>query len=65
MQPATIIATWSAFVRKMKLSRAFTLIEPGPVVLITTCDGGKKNVMTISWTMVLDFSPMFAVTTGA
>jgi len=51
--------------RQMKLSRAFTLIEPGPVVLVTTCDGAKNNVMTISWTMVLDFTPMFAITTGA
>lgn len=51
--------------RPMKLSRAFTLIEPGPVVLVTTSDGGKNNVMTISWTMVVDFTPQFALTTGA
>jgi len=50
--------------RRLKLSRAFTLIEPGPVVLVTTCDGSKNNVMTISWTMVLDFTPVFAITTG-
>jgi flavin reductase (DIM6/NTAB) family NADH-FMN oxidoreductase RutF len=30
-----------------------------------TCDGNKNNIMTISWTMVLDFTPMFALTTGA
>ena len=51
--------------RQLKLSMAFTLIEPGPVVLVTTRDGHKNNVMTISWTMVLDFKPMFAITTGA
>lgn len=51
--------------RTMKLSRAFTLIEPGPVVLVTTCDGSTSNIMTISWTMVLDFTPLFAITTGA
>ena len=50
--------------RQLKLSRAFTLIEPGPVVLVTTCDGNKNNIMTISWTMVLDFTPVFAITTG-
>jgi flavin reductase (DIM6/NTAB) family NADH-FMN oxidoreductase RutF len=50
--------------RQLKLSRAFTLIEPGPVVLVTTRDGSKNNVMTISWTMVLDFTPVFAITTG-
>lgn len=51
--------------RQLKLSRAFTLIEPGPVVLVTTHDGDKSNVMTISWTMVLDFTPVLAITTGA
>ena len=50
--------------RKMRIDKAFTLIEPGPVVLVTTSDGNKNNVMTISWTMVLDFTPMFAITTG-
>jgi flavin reductase (DIM6/NTAB) family NADH-FMN oxidoreductase RutF len=51
--------------RELELSRAFTLIEPGPVVLVTTYDGSKNNVMTISWTMVLDFTSAFAITTGA
>lgn len=48
----------------LQLSKAFTLIEPGPVVLVTTHDGRKDNVMTITWTMVLDFSASFAITTG-
>ena len=47
------------------LRKAFTLLEPGPVVLITTNDGRRDNVMTISWTMVVDFTPKFALTTGA
>jgi flavin reductase (DIM6/NTAB) family NADH-FMN oxidoreductase RutF len=50
--------------RKLKLSKAFTLMESGPVVLVTTNDGRKDNIMTISWTMVLDFTPVFAITTG-
>jgi len=49
----------------MRLSSAFTLIEPGPEVPVTTFDGSKSNVMTISWTMVLDSTPVFAITTGA
>jgi len=49
----------------LKLSRAFTLIEPGPVVLVTTHDGHQPNIMTISWTMVVDFTPVFAITTGS
>lgn len=48
----------------LQLSKAFTLIEPGPVVLVTTSDGRADNVMTITWTMVMDFSPIFAITTG-
>jgi flavin reductase (DIM6/NTAB) family NADH-FMN oxidoreductase RutF len=51
--------------RNLKLSRAFTLMESGPVVLVTTNDGRKDNIMTISWTMVLAFTPVFAITTGA
>ena len=51
--------------KTMPISKAFTLIEPGPVVLITTNDGEKNNIMTISWTMVMDFSPRFAITTGS
>ncbi|OPY89703.1 MAG: Flavoredoxin [Syntrophus sp. PtaU1.Bin208] len=48
----------------MQISKAFTLIEPGPVVFVTTNDGTKNNIMTISWTMVVDFTPKFAITTG-
>ena len=50
--------------RRMQISKAFTLMESGPVVLVTTHDGGKNNIMTISWTMVVDFTPLFAITTG-
>jgi len=50
--------------RQLKLNRAFTLIESGPVVLVTTHEGKKNNIMTISWTMVVDFTPLFAITTG-
>ena len=50
--------------RQLELSKVFTLMESGPVVLVTTHDGKKNNVMTISWTMVVDFTPVFAITTG-
>jgi flavin reductase (DIM6/NTAB) family NADH-FMN oxidoreductase RutF len=50
--------------RKMQMEKAFTLIESGPVVLVTTQDGTKNNIMTISWTMVVDFTPVLAMTTG-
>ena len=51
--------------KRMKIGKAFTLLESGPVVLVTTNDGKKNNIMTISWTMVVDFTPRFALTTGA
>lgn len=50
--------------RRLKLGKAFTLLESGPVVLVTTHDGKKDNIMTISWTMVIDFTPVFAIATG-
>ncbi len=50
--------------KKMQINKAFTLLEPGPVVLVATCDGERNNIMTISWTMVMDFTPRFAITTG-
>ncbi len=48
----------------LKLGKAFTLMESGPVVLVTTHDAQKDNIMTISWTMVLDFASILAITTG-
>ncbi len=50
--------------RQLNLNKAFTLMESGPVVLVTTHDEGKDNIMTMSWTMVMDFTPIFAITTG-
>lgn len=46
------------------LNKVFMLIEPGPVLLVTTADGGRRNIMTISWSTVLDFTPVFALVTG-
>ncbi len=47
------------------LNKVFTLIEPGPVLLVTTASGRKKNIMTISWSMPMDFSPTIALLTGS
>ena len=44
---------------ELSLSKAFRLIEPGPVVLVTTAHHGKANIMTMSWHMVVDFTPQF------
>jgi flavin reductase (DIM6/NTAB) family NADH-FMN oxidoreductase RutF len=58
------IFTKRSNMKEMQISKAFTLMESGPVVLVTTSDGKKNNIMTISWTMVVDFTPIFAMTTG-
>jgi flavin reductase (DIM6/NTAB) family NADH-FMN oxidoreductase RutF len=51
--------------KKFPLNKAFTFLEPGPVILAATAGGdGRNNIMTLSWTMVLDFTPRFAFMTG-
>jgi flavin reductase (DIM6/NTAB) family NADH-FMN oxidoreductase RutF len=39
------------------LSRVYGLLEPGPVVLLTTQWKGRANVMTMSWHLMLEFEP--------
>jgi flavin reductase (DIM6/NTAB) family NADH-FMN oxidoreductase RutF len=39
------------------LAKVYTLLEPGPVVLLTTVRNGIPNVMTMSWHTMLDFEP--------
>jgi flavin reductase (DIM6/NTAB) family NADH-FMN oxidoreductase RutF len=43
--------------REFPLSKVYQLLEPGPVVLLTTASGGTANVMTMSWHMMVDFEP--------
>ena len=43
--------------RNIPLSKVYQLLEPGPVVLLTTARKGRANVMTMSWHMPLDFEP--------
>ncbi len=43
--------------RDLPLPRVFHLIEPGPVVLLTTANKGRANVMTMSWHMMMEFVP--------
>jgi flavin reductase (DIM6/NTAB) family NADH-FMN oxidoreductase RutF len=39
------------------LSKVYTWIEPGPVVMVTTAYGGRPNIMTLSWSTMIDFNP--------
>jgi flavin reductase (DIM6/NTAB) family NADH-FMN oxidoreductase RutF len=43
--------------RVLALSRAYTILEPGPVVLLTTARRGRANVMTMSWHTMMEFEP--------
>jgi flavin reductase (DIM6/NTAB) family NADH-FMN oxidoreductase RutF len=43
--------------RSFPLSRVYRLLEPGPVVLVTTAYRGKPNVMTMSWYTMMEFEP--------
>jgi flavin reductase (DIM6/NTAB) family NADH-FMN oxidoreductase RutF len=43
--------------KEIPLSKAYRLIEPGPVVLVTTANKGRANIMTMSWHMMMDFEP--------
>jgi flavin reductase (DIM6/NTAB) family NADH-FMN oxidoreductase RutF len=46
--------------RDLALSKVYQLLEPGPVVLLTTSQMGRDNVMTMSWHMMVDFTPPLA-----
>ena len=43
--------------RPFPLSKAYTLLEPGPVVLLTTKHRGRANVMAMSWHTMMEFEP--------
>jgi flavin reductase (DIM6/NTAB) family NADH-FMN oxidoreductase RutF len=43
--------------RSIPLDQIYRLIEPGPVVLVTTQERDKLNLMTMSWHMMVDFVP--------
>jgi flavin reductase (DIM6/NTAB) family NADH-FMN oxidoreductase RutF len=39
------------------LGEVYRLLEPGPVVLVTTLRGGRPNVMPMSWHLMMEFEP--------
>jgi flavin reductase (DIM6/NTAB) family NADH-FMN oxidoreductase RutF len=47
--------------KELALAKVYQLLEPGPVVLLTTSRKGRANVMTMSWHMMVEFeSPLVA-----
>jgi flavin reductase (DIM6/NTAB) family NADH-FMN oxidoreductase RutF len=43
--------------RDLPFAKVYQLLEPGPVVLLTTAHKGRANVMTMSWHMMVEFEP--------
>ncbi|KVW99477.1 flavin reductase [Thiobacillus denitrificans] len=43
--------------RAYPLAKVYGLLEPGPVVLVTTARKGQANIMTMSWHTMMEFEP--------
>ena len=43
--------------KALPLGKVYQLIEPGPVVMLTTAYRGRADIMTMSWHMMVDFEP--------
>jgi len=43
--------------QSLPLSEVYGLLEPGPVLLLTTSHLGRANVMMMSWQTMLEFEP--------
>lgn len=43
--------------RSLALSKVYGLLEPGPVVLVSTARKGQPNIMTMSWHTMMEFEP--------
>ena len=43
--------------KTLPLSNVYKLLEPGPVVLVSSCLNHHANIMTMSWQTMMDFEP--------
>ncbi len=43
--------------RSLPLAEVYRLLEPGPVVLLSTAHRGRANVMAMSWHTMMEFEP--------
>ncbi len=43
--------------RALPLGSVYGLLEPGPVVLVSTACGAETDIMAMSWHMMVDFEP--------
>lgn len=51
--------------KSFPLSKVYQLLEPGPVVMVSTSLQGSSNIMTMTWHMMVNFEPpLVAVVMG-
>jgi flavin reductase (DIM6/NTAB) family NADH-FMN oxidoreductase RutF len=43
--------------KPLTLANVYKLLEPGPVVMVSSCYKQHSNMMTLSWQTMLDFEP--------
>jgi len=43
--------------REFPLAQVYGLLEPGPVVLVSTARAGRANIMPMSWHTMMEFVP--------
>jgi flavin reductase (DIM6/NTAB) family NADH-FMN oxidoreductase RutF len=43
--------------KKIPLGEVYRLLEPGPVVMMTTAAAGKEDIMTTTWHTMMEFEP--------
>src|SRR5665213_272473 len=56
--PSSEVWSRSAIMMKeLPLAKVYQLIEPGPVVLLTTAYKDNANIMAMSWHMMVEFEP--------
>ncbi|MDZ4402337.1 flavin reductase family protein [Prosthecobacter sp.] len=41
----------------LPLAQVYGVLEPGPVVLVTTARAGRANIMTLTWHTMMEFEP--------
>jgi flavin reductase (DIM6/NTAB) family NADH-FMN oxidoreductase RutF len=41
----------------LPVSKVRRYLEPGPIVLVTSAHGGTRNIMTMGWHTVMEFTP--------
>ncbi|MBL8488211.1 MAG: flavin reductase family protein [Rhodocyclaceae bacterium] len=46
-----------AGIEDVELAKAYRLLNHGPVTLVTSAHGGRRNLMAASWVMPLDYDP--------